>query len=228
MTRQGGISRRGFTELSYSIFRGIEQTGCKIEVTGTSSIGALSGKPCVYVANHMSLVETTVLPCVLEAFSSLSIVAKRSLATYPGFGKCLAAVNPILLDRKSARVDLAETISQGSERIRGGASVLLFPQGSRCKVFETRRFNTLGAKLAREAGVPIVPIACKTDYISIGRLIKDLGAVDPSKTVRFAIGPAIDSSLSQAEVHKACIDFITNKLMEWGAPCAEPSAKENQ
>lgn len=219
LAKAGKLNHREFANLSYSLLNAVESTGCEVSVEGAASLAQLNGRPCVFVANHMSLIETVVLPCALEAFSPISIIAKRSLSKYPGFNKCLASINPILLDRKNARHDLAETLGQGADRLKGGQSVLLFPQGSRMAVFNPRRFNTLGTKLARETGYPLVPVACKTDFVGIGRIVKDLGPVDPSKPVKFAIGPVLNPSLSQSELQQACISFISEKLTEWGVPC---------
>ena len=221
------FTQDAFSAMSFNTIRAVEATGAPVEINGAESLLALDGKPKVFASSHMSLVETVILPVILGTFGSLTIVAKRSLSKYPLFGKCLKSVDPILLDRKSARHDLAETLSQGSARLREGRSVLLFPQGSRELVFNGAHFNSLATKLARTAGVPLVPVACKTDYGKIGWPLKDLGPVDPSKPVKYAIGEPLPPTLSQAEMQRACISFIEGKLSVWGCPCAS-AAKGNE
>lgn len=216
-----GFSQATFSEMSLRTIQAIESTGAPVTVEGGARIAALGGRPCVFAANHMSLVETVNLPCILGTFGPVAIVAKRSLSRYPLFGACLKAVNPILLDRKNVRHDLSETLSQGKARLAEGRSVLLFPQGTRLAVFDPRKFNSLGAKLAREAGVPLVPVACKTDYAELGRLLKDFGPIDPSRPVKYALGPALDPALPQAELMARCTEFIVERLTSWGCPCAK-------
>lgn len=210
-----GRSQRAFSEVTFETVRAVESTGAHFHVEGGRNLAALAGTPRVYVANHSSLLETFNLPCILGAFGPLTIVAKRSLAKYPLFGSCLRAVDPILLDRRSARRDLADTLSQGRRHLAAGRSVLLFPQGTRAASFDPRKFNSLGAKLARDAAVPLVPIACQTGFAQPGRLIRDVGPIDPSRPVRYAIGPALAPTLTQAEIQKASTDFIASTLSAW-------------
>ena len=219
---RGKFTPRTFAKMSFRLIQTVEATGTPVEIYDTDKLKSIMGKPCVFVCNHMSLVETFHLPCIVSSFCKTTIIAKSSLAKYPIFGRCLKAVKPILLDRKNPRKDLNETLSQGAERLKNGLSIILFPQGARTTVFDPKKFNSLGAKLARTAGVPIIPVACKTDYASCGKVLKDFGPIDPSKTVKYAIGPILDpNTLSQAELQEACTKFIAGKLSEWGCPCVE-------
>lgn len=219
---KGDFTPKTFAKMSFRMIQTVEASGTSVEIYDTDKLNSIKGKPCVFVGNHMSLVETFHLPCIVSSFCKTTIIAKSSLAKYPFFGQCLRAVKPILLDRKNPRKDLNETLSQGTERLKSGLSIILFPQGARTTVFDPRKFNSLGAKLARSAGVPIIPVACKTDYASCGKILKDFGPIDPSKTVKYAIGPILDpNTLSQAELQDACTKFIAGKLTEWGCPCVE-------
>lgn len=213
---RSGFTQRAFSEMSFAIVRAAEDAGAEVTVEGAFALAAPGAVPCVYVANHSSLLETFQLPGILGTFGPLSIVAKRSLSKYPLFGSCLLAVNPILLDRKSARQDLAETLKQGRELLAAGRSVLLFPQGRRSAFFDPKKFNSLGAKLAISAGVPLVPIACKTDFARPGRILKDFGPIDPTRPIRYAIGAPLSPSLPQHEMQEASTAFISSALSSWG------------
>lgn len=219
LARRNKFTPRVFSELSFHLLNAVESTGAEVEIEGAHKIKSLSGKPCVFAANHVSLLETFLLPSITGAFGPVTVVAKRSLAKYPNFGNVIKATQPILLDRNNARKDLHETLTEGKDRLERGISIILFPQGSRSAVFNPRKFNSLATKLAREAGVPLVPIACKTDFAILGKLIKDLGPVDPSKNVKFAIGAPISPTLSQNEMQAECVSFIKEKLISWGCPC---------
>ena len=158
--RTGEFSLKLFSELAYDMVRVVESTGAAVSFEGFDALQAQKGRPFVVVANHMSLIETMLLPAGVFAANDMTVVAKRSLTKYPAFGKILASCHPILLDRKNARKDLADTLEQGTALLRGGTSILLFPQGHRAEKFDPRKFNSLGAKLAARAGVPLVPVAC--------------------------------------------------------------------
>ena len=217
--RRNEFGHKGFAATAYGMVRAAESTGAKVYFEGFDSLERLQGKPFVAVANHMSLIETMLLPAALLTFTHLTLVAKTSLSKYPGFGKLLCAIHPILLDRVNPREDLVQVLQQGTTLLKSGTSVLLFPQGKRAEVFDPRKFNSLGAKLAKRAGVPLVPFACKTDFARLGRIkaLKDLGPIDPSRPIRFSAGPILDpSTSSQADIQAACLKHIVGALQGWG------------
>ncbi len=222
------LNQHFFSKLSLMIFRAVEKTGGTIVVENSSGLNKLNGRPCVYAANHMSLIETMLLPGIVGAFGTMTVVAKKSLSKYPLFGACLKSAKPILLERKNARQDLHETITQGKERLAEGISIIIFPQGARLLNFNPKKFNSLATKLAREAGVPLVPIACKTDYALPGKLLKDFGPIDPERPIKFSIGPILEPSLSQGEIQEQAITFIQNKLTEWDAINIDPSKSKRK
>ena len=214
--REGGWRPGLFGDLAFVVTKAVESTGATISFDGFDALAPYKGKPMVLVANHMSLVETMVLPAGLFAVNDMTVIAKRSLTKYPVFGKILASFHPILLDRKNPRKDLADTLSQGVDLLKEGISILLFPQGHRLEVFDPGVFNSLGAKLAARAGVPLVPIACRTDLARPGRIVKDFGPIDPSRPVRFSCGPVIPPDTPQREMQEKCIEHIVSALTGWG------------
>lgn len=216
--RAGEFRQQLFCDLAYVVTSAVESTGAVVSFDGFDALVPYKGKPMVLVANHMSLVETMVLPCGIFAATEMTVIAKRSLTKYPAFGRILASCRPILLDRKNPRKDLADTLSQGTALLGEGISILLFPQGHRSETFSPGVFNSLGAKLAVRAGVPLVPIACRTDFARPGRLVKDFGAIDPSRPVRFACGPVIPPGTPQREMQERCIAHISSTLAGWGMP----------
>ncbi len=171
--------------------------------------------PVVYVSNHMSTLETMILPVTLLSFNNISIVLKDTLADNFFVGKTFGRIGCIGVTRKNARADLQTVLKVGAERLEGGSSVLLFPEGTRQNEFSAKKFNSLGSKLAHRAGVPVVPIAVKTDFLRTGKLIRDFGQVDPSRPIRVACGPLCSPELGSKEMHTRCVDFIDNKLKEW-------------
>jgi 1-acyl-sn-glycerol-3-phosphate acyltransferase len=102
-----------------------------------------------------------------------------------------------------------------------GRSIIVFPQATRSPQFAPAEFNSLGVKLARAAGVPVVPLALKTDFHGIGRWIRDLGPVARSKPVHFEFGPAMNVTGNGRDQHAACVDFIVSRLRAWGGEVKE-------
>jgi 1-acyl-sn-glycerol-3-phosphate acyltransferase len=100
-------------------------------------------------------------------------------------------------------------------------SVVVFPQTTRTHEFDPEQFSTIGVKLARRAGVPIVPMALRTDAWDNGRLFKDFGRIHPSRTVHFEFGASLEVQGRGAEEHEAVSDFIRTRLKAWRA--ADPA-----
>ena len=68
--------------------------------------------------------------------------------------------------------------------------------------------------LAR-AGVPVMPVAIKTDFQGNGKLIKDMGPVDPSKTLYFKFGEPMAVEGKGREAHQYVVEF---SLLSTGRP----------
>jgi 1-acyl-sn-glycerol-3-phosphate acyltransferase len=100
-------------------------------------------------------------------------------------------------------------------RVRDGRSVVVFPQTTRTVVFDPVTFNTIGVKMARRAGVPLVPLALKTDAWANGRRLKDWGRIDPRKPVHFCFGRPLQVSGAGRAEHEQVVRFIQDKLRTW-------------
>jgi len=219
MNRKGLFNSAGWAQVVFDTWLAAERMGAVITVEGFDGLRDTRG-PVVYAANHMSMLETLILPAALLARSPLSIVLKRNLLAYPVFGPPLNRIRPIAVSRRNAREDLRAVLETGKLRLDAGRSVLLFPQATRQRVFDAARFNSMGDKLARAAGVPLVPVALKTDFQGIGRVLKDFGPVDPSRPIRFALGPPLGDTGEKGERHRLCVAFIEERLRAWGMPVA--------
>ncbi|HNX32985.1 MAG TPA: lysophospholipid acyltransferase family protein [Kiritimatiellia bacterium] len=197
-----------------------EKLGGVVTFEGFEQRAAYKG-PVVYVSNHMSTLETMVFPTTLLSFGKLAIVLKKSLTEIPLVGTAALAVGSIAVTRKNAREDLKTVLEEGAKRLAEGHSVLLFPQGTRQAVFDGKKFNSLGSKLAERAGVPVVPLAVKTDFLKTGKWIKDFGEVDPNKPIRFVCGPVLPAALGARATHDQSVAFIGGQLKAWGLPTVE-------
>jgi len=200
---------------SLETVRALEEVGVQIQITGLDHVAAIEG-PCVLIGNHMSILETYVLPVLLVPFMPITFVVKQSLMEYPLFGHVMRSRDPITVGRTNPRDDLKSVLNGGVERLAKGISIVIFPQSTRTAAFNPKAFNTIGLKLAKRASVPVIPFALKTDAWGNGRLHKDFGRIDPSKTVHIAFAPPLRIADRGSEEHGAIVQFISTQLTQWG------------
>lgn len=218
--RASGAARRGVYDDerwgldSWRIIEALERVGVRFAIEGREHLRQVAG-PCVVVGNHMSTLETFVLPCLLLPFGRATFVVKRSLVDYPVFRHVMRSRQPVVVERVNPRDDFKAVMEQGGERLAQGLSVVVFPQTTRTTTFDPEEFNTIGVKLAKRAGVPILPVALKTDAWGNGRLLKDFGPIDPRRTVHLAFGPPLEVHGNGQAEQAAIIDFIQTKLTGW-------------
>ncbi len=197
-----------------------EALGLSVTVEGFGDRKGFDG-PVVYLSNHMSTTETILLMPTLLSFGPISYVAKASLAHLPFLGKAAEHMRMIPISRKSPREDLMSILNVGTERIKSGDSILIFPQGTRQNVFSRKVYSSIGAKLAERAGCPVVPVVVDTrcqltrEKGIFKKVFKDFGPFDPRYDIRVAAGPVISGMKSKA-MHEAAFDWMATKLESWG------------
>lgn len=205
---------------SLNTLRAVERCGGTVEITGLEHLRAVSG-PVVIIGNHMSSLETFGLGCLVVPDKPMTFVVKDSLLTHPFFGPVMRTRAPIAVTRKNAREDLKAVFTQGAAKLAAGTSIAVFPQSTRRVEFVVPHFNSIGAKLAERAGVPVIPLALRTDFWGNGKWIKDCGPVGRCREVRFAFDPAIPAGTPARQIHATVLEFLRRRLPAWGVPWLE-------
>lgn len=127
--------------------------GVKLKVEGLENIPST---PCVALSKHQSSWETYYLQRTLRPVST---ILKRELLRIPIFGWGLATTAPIAINRDNPRQALRDVMEQGKDRLLNkNMTVLIYPEGTRVAVGDTRKFNRSGAALAIATGMPLLPI----------------------------------------------------------------------
>jgi len=112
-----------------------------------------TGAPRIFVSNHVSWFDVWVLAAVLPRYK---FVGKAELFRIPIFGRAARTAGMIAIEREN-RKSAFESYRVAAERIRAGASVVVFPEGTRGRTYALRPFKKGPFVLAVAAGVPIVP-----------------------------------------------------------------------
>jgi 1-acyl-sn-glycerol-3-phosphate acyltransferase len=217
-TRKEAVNKvydtKHWTDSSFEILRFLEKAGGVFHITGMDKFKNLSG-PVLFISNHMSTLETMILPCIIGPHKELTFVVKESLVKHPLFGDVMRSRNPIVVGRTDPRKDLEAVMNEGTEKLKNGISIIIFPQSTRSVEFKPEDFNSLGVKLAKKAGVTVIPIALKTDFWGNGKMIKELGPIDHNKHIHIKFGDPIEITGNGKEENQKIIEFIKSSLEEW-------------
>ncbi len=126
--------------------------GIEVRIEGFSRIPS---PPYVFMCNHQSALDIYALLARLPL--SFKWIAKRQLFSIPIFGWVMKKAGYISIDRENAREAL-KAIEQASQRIREGANIIIFPEGTRSADGRLLPFKKGGFTLALRAMVPVVPV----------------------------------------------------------------------
>lgn len=199
---------------SLAVIRHLEKVDCRFFIQGKKNFIDLMG-PCIFVANHMSTLETFALGSIIRPHRKVTFVIKDSLVRYPVFKHIMLSRNPVVVSRKNPREDFKVVMEQGQERLNSGTSIVVFPQTSRTTELDPEKFNSIGIKLAKKSGLPVIPLALKTDAWGTGWPLKDIGLIRPERMIHFSFGQPIKVAGNGKEEHKQVFDFIQGKLRQW-------------
>ncbi len=179
--------------------------GMKLVVEGQEN---LPDRPSVIMIKHTSTLETY---GHVPFFPRTAWVLKREITWMPIFGWVIGLIfQPIAIKRSAGRTAVMQVIEQGKEKLANGIWVTVYPEGTRMPPGETKKYGISGAALAKEAGVPIVPVAHNA-----GDLWPRLGFKKRPGTVRFCIGPPISAEgRPPKETNLLVQDWIENKMKE--------------
>ncbi len=154
---------------------------------------------------HSSAWETIAQASV---FPPQAWVLKHELMWIPLVGWAVRCLKPIAINRKAGATAVTQVVEQGKQRLAEGLWILIFPEGTRVAVGETRKYGVSGALLASKAGCKIVPVAHNAGYYWPRR-----GLMKKPGTIRVVIGPAIDATGREPrELNEEVRAWIEQKL----------------
>lgn len=124
-----------------------------VNVKGKQNIK--NGESYIVVPNHQSMYDIF----VLYGWLGLDIkwIMKKELRKIPGVGFGSAKVGHIFIDRSNQRASL-QSLNEAKKKLKGGSSVVIFPEGTRSKDGKLLPFKRGAFKLALELGFPILPV----------------------------------------------------------------------
>jgi 1-acyl-sn-glycerol-3-phosphate acyltransferase len=128
--------------------------GARLHVEGMANVDL--SKPAVYVSNHQSTIDIPILFFTLR--ENLRFVAKHTLRYVPVLGWYMSLSRFVFIDR-SNRTRAIASLDEAADRIRGGISIVMFPEGTRSGTRHILPFKKGPFALAEKANVPVVPVS---------------------------------------------------------------------
>jgi len=128
--------------------------GVDLRVMGAEKINP--NQSYIFIANHSSLLDIPVLQSALD--NDFRIIYKKELEKIPIFGYGLKKSPYIAVVRDDPRESMT-SIENAINTIKQGASVLIFPEGTRSPDGELQEFKRGAFLLASRSQKTIVPIA---------------------------------------------------------------------
>lgn len=139
-------------------------SGVRVRVKGLERLDPK--QTYVFVSNHRSYLDTATL--FIYTGRRIGLLAKKELLKVPVLGVGMGFVNVMAIDRTN-RDSAIRTTEAAAQRIKSGVSFAVFVEGTRAKPGELLPFKKGAFYMARQAGVPVVPVALPNSDLLMGK-----------------------------------------------------------
>ena len=190
--------------------------GADLRVQGSPD--ALAGAPAIYVMNHQSSLDIPAAFAVLPM--DLRFIAKHTLRKVPFLGWYMSWTGMVFVDRSNS-TQAVGSLNAAAERVRGGISLLAYPEGTRSRDGRILPFKKGPFVLALQAGVPVVPIAIQG---SMACMPAHLRPFRPG-VVRMAIGAPIPTAGMTMEQREHLVQQAREAVLALHASLASAGAE---
>ena len=127
-----------------------------VKVTGRENV--LKNQSYIFVANHQGAFDIFLIYGFLGR--NFKWMMKQSLRKIPFVGAACAAARHIFIDR-SSKDSIVRSHDAARNRLKGGMSLVVFPEGSRTHDGQLQPFKRGAFLLADELQLPVVPLTIK-------------------------------------------------------------------
>lgn len=134
---------------AYMRFQGLD-----ITVEGAENMPVDGG--AMVAVNHTGYFDFVYggIPAYLNGRRLVRFMAKKEIFDHPVAGPLMRKMKHIPVDRSAGRGAYAEAV----RRLREGALIGIFPEATISRSFEVKELKTGAVRMAREAGVPVIPV----------------------------------------------------------------------
>ena len=138
--------------------------GARVHIEGRENVPENDQNICI-ISNHQSMID---IPLLFNAKFWCGVIGKVELRKVPVLNALMYEFNCVFINRKSLKESL-KAISKGSENIKKGIPMAIFPEGTRSKDYQIAEFKAGAFKMATKARATIIPVALQNSR----RLLED-------------------------------------------------------
>ena len=213
-----GMSRRDTTNVFLSVWTTLASAIARLKLIVDGEEHLWSHRPAVFVFNHQSAVDVLITARLLR--EDVVAVAKQEIRDQLPMGPAFSYTDAVFIDREHID-DPGRALRPAAEALQDGRSIAIAPEGTRSRDGRLGRFKLGAFHLAREAGVPIVPIVIHNaqDALPYKAIF-----VRPAE-VKVTVLPPIDAvGWKTADVHSQADTLRARYLEVLGQVSEPPSA----
>ena len=205
-------SRRDVVNMGLSVWSDFASAvaGLKIDVSGEEHLW--SHRPAVFVFNHQSATDVLIVGRLLR--QDFTGITKKEMKRNPLLGPALTYADAVFIDRER-NGDPAEAMRPALDKLSEGLSITIAPEGQRSPGYKLGAFKKGAFHIARQAGVPIIPIVIAN---SSDALPKSATLIRPA-TIRVTVLPPISTDDWTADgiddQVQHCRNLFLRELGQW-------------
>ena len=181
--------------------------GVEVRTEGFEKIS--EGRNYLFLSNHQSMVDILALSATIPV--KFGWMAKSSLFKIPFLGWHMKKMGYVPIDRKSV-TSSTKGLIYASNLLKGGGSLVVFPEGSRSKDGALKSFKDGAFFLALESKTPIIPLCIRG---TAGIIRKGSSRINPGEVIIVAsdaIEPDKYSRDTRNELKEAVWKTIASNL----------------
>ena len=182
----------------------MERTESSVSITGLEN---LPEGPVLFVSNHEGNFDIPVLLSTIP--KPFGFISKKEVKKLPIIRMFMEQMNCVFLDRTDRRSAL-KSITDTVGKLKEGHSILIFPEGTRSKGQGLGEFKSGFMRIAKDAGVPILPIAI---YGTADIMEKNNNKILPADVTIQLLNPIAAELIGELD-SKEAIELVRSQIAE--------------
>lgn len=182
----------------------LDKVGVDVKVEGLENIPE---EACCFVANHQGNFDILAILGIID--EPMGFIAKKEMEGFPIVSWWMKQMQCVFMDRKNIREAL-KAINKGSEILKSGHSMVIFPEGTRSKGHKIGEFKKGSLKIATKSKAPIVPISIDGSY----RIFEEHKGWVKKGEIKLVVGKPIYLDELSKEEQKDISEIVKNKIIE--------------